>query len=88
MGSRDSRAYGTFAGRLRDNPSRIGFAPKWTETGGYVRGHLGPSEQLVDYLNQFAPLGAEELLIAPLNVEGAMEEFLDRFDREVRPRLK
>jgi probable F420-dependent oxidoreductase len=66
----------------------IGFAPKWTETGGYVRGHLGPSEQLVDYLNQFAPLGAEELLIAPLNVEGAMEEFLDRFDREVRPRLE
>jgi alkanesulfonate monooxygenase SsuD/methylene tetrahydromethanopterin reductase-like flavin-dependent oxidoreductase (luciferase family) len=64
----------------------LGFAPKWTETGGYVEGILAPPEEIVDYLNRFAALGVDELLVSPLTAE-PLAKFLDRFDTEVRPRL-
>jgi probable F420-dependent oxidoreductase len=67
----------------------IGFADRWTETGGYIEGILATPEALADYLNQYAELGIEELLITPLAADkDALREFLDRFEREVRPRLK
>jgi probable F420-dependent oxidoreductase len=65
----------------------IGFASKWTETGGYVRGILAPAAELADYLNRFAALGVQELLVTPLGTSGPMKDFMDRFGREVRPRL-
>ncbi|MGH7935037.1 MAG: LLM class F420-dependent oxidoreductase [Candidatus Binataceae bacterium] len=65
----------------------VGFAPKWTETGGYVRGIMAPPEELANYLNRYAQLGVRELLVTPLGTQGAMEDFLERFDREVRPKL-
>ncbi len=63
----------------------IGFAPKWTETGGYVEGILAPPAELADYLNRYAAIGVDEILISPLG--GGLGKFLDRFDAEVRPRL-
>lgn len=70
----------------------VGFAPKWTETGGYVRGILAPPAELAEYLKRFAALGVQELLITPLGgrggIGGPMDEFLDRFGSEVRPRLE
>ena len=66
----------------------IGFADRWTETGGYVEGILAPPENLADYLRQYAELGIEELLITPLAADkDTLAGFLDRFAREVRPRL-
>ena len=65
----------------------LGFAPKWTETGGYVEGILAPPEQIADYLNQYAALGINELLISPLT-QDPLPKFLDRLDAEVRPKLK
>jgi hypothetical protein len=62
-----------------------GFAPKWTETGGYVEGILAPPTELADYLNRFAAIGVDEILISPLS--GELDKFLDRFDAEVRPHL-
>jgi probable F420-dependent oxidoreductase len=62
-----------------------GFAPKWTETGGYVEGILAPPAELADYLNRFAAIGVDEILISPLTSE--LDKFLDRFDAEVRPHL-
>jgi probable F420-dependent oxidoreductase len=64
----------------------LGFAPKWTETGGYVEGILAPPAELADYLNRFAAIGVDEILISPLTAE-PLARFLDRFDAEVRPRL-
>lgn len=64
----------------------LGFASKWTETGGYVEGILAPPEEIADYLNRFAALGVDEILISPLTAE-PLAKFLDRFDGEVRPRL-
>ena len=65
----------------------VGFAERWTDTGGYVEGVLAPPAELADYLARYAPLGVEELLITPLVPDRAVEAFLDRFAREVRPRL-
>lgn len=65
----------------------IGFAEKWTETGGYVEGILAPPAELAQYLNRYAELGVGELLITPLAGARRLDEFLDRFDREVRPAL-
>jgi probable F420-dependent oxidoreductase len=65
----------------------IGFAERWTDTGGYVEGILAPPTMLADYLNRFAPLGIEELMITPLGAETGLEAFIERFDREVRPHL-
>jgi len=65
----------------------VGFAERWTDTGGYVEGVLAPAAELAEYLSRYAPLGVEELLITPLGRERELETFLDRFDREVRPRL-
>jgi len=65
----------------------VGFAPKWTETGGYVEGILAPPAQLADYLNRFAAIGVDEILISPLGGE-SLDKFLDRFDAQVRPQLK
>lgn len=64
----------------------IGFAPKWTETGGYVEGILAPPAELADYLNRYAALGVDEILISPLAAD-SLDRFLDRFDAEVRPKL-
>ena len=66
----------------------LGFSDRWTETGGYVEGILAPPTELADYLNQFAELGIQEVLITPIGADRALEQFLDRFDKEVRPRLK
>ena len=65
----------------------IGFAEKWTETGGYVEGILAPPAELAQYLNRYAELGIGELLITPLAGARTLDAFLDRFDREVRPAL-
>jgi len=62
-----------------------GFAAKWTETGGYVEGILAPPAELADYLNRFAAIGVDEILISPLTSE--LDKFLDRFDAGVRPHL-
>jgi probable F420-dependent oxidoreductase len=63
----------------------IGFAERWTETGGYVEGILAPPVELADYLNQFSELGIQEVLITPIGAERTLDGFLDRFDKEVRP---
>jgi probable F420-dependent oxidoreductase len=64
----------------------VGFAEKWTDTGGYVEGVLAPPGELADYLNRFAGIGVDEILISPIGGE-SVEKFMDRFDAEVRPRL-
>ncbi|MGA8640977.1 LLM class F420-dependent oxidoreductase [Candidatus Binatus sp.] len=64
----------------------LGFAPKWIETGGYVEGILAPPAEIADYLNRFAAIGVDELLISPLGSD-PLAKFLDRFDTEVRPQL-
>jgi len=66
----------------------LGFSDRWTETGGYVEGILAPPTELSEYLNQFAELGIREILITPIGADRALEHFMDRFDKEVRPRLK
>ncbi len=63
----------------------IGFADRWTETGGYVEGILAPPAQLADYLNEYATLGIQEILVTPLGA--ATDAFLDRFDKDVLPHL-
>ena len=65
----------------------IGFAPKWTDTGGYVEGILAPPAELAGYLNRFAALGVDEILVSPLGSE-SFDKFLDRFDAQVRPHLR
>jgi probable F420-dependent oxidoreductase len=64
----------------------VGFASKWTDTGGYVEGILAPPAELADYLNRFAAIGVDEILISPLGSE-SLDKFLDRFDAEVRPHI-
>jgi probable F420-dependent oxidoreductase len=66
----------------------VGFADKWTETGGYVEGILAPPEELAAYFNRFAEIGIEEILVTPLGAERSLDGFLDRFEREIRPRLR
>jgi probable F420-dependent oxidoreductase len=69
----------------------IGFASKWTDTGGYVEGILAPPAEIADYLNRFAAIGVDELMVTPLGdhplFTESLEKFLDRFDSEVRPKL-
>jgi probable F420-dependent oxidoreductase len=65
----------------------LGFANRWTETGGYFEGLMAPCGQLADYLNRFAQLGIEEIVAVPLENSSRLDAFLDRFDREVRPNL-
>ena len=64
----------------------LGFAPKWTDTGGYVEGILAPPAEIADYLNRFAAIGVNEILISPLGTD-PLAKFIDRFDSEVRPKL-
>jgi probable F420-dependent oxidoreductase len=66
----------------------VGFADKWTDTGGYVEGILAPPAELAAYLARYAKLGIDELLISPLTTEGKLDDFLDRFDKQVRPNLR
>jgi probable F420-dependent oxidoreductase len=66
----------------------VGFADKWTETGGYVEGILAPPEELAAYFNRFAEIGVEEILVTPLGADRSLDAFLDRFERELRPRLR
>lgn len=65
----------------------LGFADKWTETGGYVQGIMAPPRELAAYLARFAEIGIEELLITPIGADPTLDKFLDRFDAEVRPHL-
>jgi probable F420-dependent oxidoreductase len=64
----------------------LGFATKWTDTGGYVEGILAPPAEIADYLNRFAAIGVNEILISPLGMD-PLAKFLDRFEAEVRPKL-
>ena len=64
----------------------VGFASKWTDTGGYVEGILAPPAELADYLNRFAPIGVDEILVSPIGSD-SLDKFLDRFNSEVRPHL-
>lgn len=66
----------------------VGFAERWTETGGYVQGVMAPPRELTAYLARFAEIGIEELLITPLGADPTLDNFLDRFDAEVRPHLE
>jgi probable F420-dependent oxidoreductase len=65
----------------------IGFAERWTETGGYVEGVLAPPVQLAEYLSRFGELGIHELLITPLGSD-SIASFVDRFERDVRPLMR
>ena len=60
---------------------------RWTETGGYFEGILAPPAELADYLNEFAELGIQEILVTPVGADRTLDAFLDRFEKEVRPRL-
>ncbi len=66
----------------------LGFAQRWTRTGGYFEGTLAPPGQIADYLNRFAGLGVEETVVVPLVSAPHLDPFIDRFDREVRPHLR
>jgi len=67
----------------------IGFADRWTETGGYIEGKLAPPEQIRDYLNRYAALGIEELLITPIAPDAdTLARFLDRFGQSVQPHIR
>jgi probable F420-dependent oxidoreductase len=66
----------------------VGFADRWTETGGYVEGILAPPAELAEYLNRFGEVGVHEILITPLGGDRSLDAFLDRFEGEVRPRLR
>jgi probable F420-dependent oxidoreductase len=66
----------------------VGFADKWTETGGYVQGIMAPPRELADYLMRFEEIGVGEILITPIGADRGLDKFMDRFDAEVRPHLK
>lgn len=67
----------------------IGFAERWTETGGYVRGILAPPAELAAHLNEFAELGVGEVLITPIALDRTgFDGFFERFERDVRPLLR
>ncbi len=65
----------------------IGFADKWTETGGYVQGILAPPRELADYLSRFETLGVGEIMVTPIGADRGLDKFLDRFDSEVKPHV-
>jgi len=56
--------------------------------GRLRRGNSHAGVELADYLNQFAELGIQEVLITPIGTERTLDGFMDRFDKEVRPRLQ
>src|ERR1700730_13619478 len=64
----------------------LGFAPKWTDTGGYVEGILAPPSEIADYLNRFAEIGVDEILISPLGTD-PLAKFLLRVGPEAPPKL-
>jgi probable F420-dependent oxidoreductase len=66
----------------------VGFADKWTETGGYVQGIMAPPRELADYLMRFEEIGVGEILITPIGADRGLDKFMDHFDAEVRPHLK
>jgi imidazole glycerol phosphate synthase subunit HisF len=63
----------------------IGFADRWTETGGYVQGIMAPPRELADYLGRFEEIGVGEILVTPIDADRGLDKFLDRFDAEVKP---
>jgi probable F420-dependent oxidoreductase len=65
----------------------IGFADKWTETGGYVQGIMAPPRELADYLSRFETLGVSEIMVTPIGADRGLDKFLDRFDSEVKPHV-
>jgi probable F420-dependent oxidoreductase len=65
----------------------VGFADKWTETGGYVQGIMAPPAELAAYLSRFNEIGVAEMLITPIGADRGLDKFLDRFDAEVRPQV-
>jgi probable F420-dependent oxidoreductase len=65
----------------------IGFAERWTETGGYVQGIMAPPGELADYLSKFAEIGVGEILVTPIGADRGFEKFLDRFDAQVKPNV-
>ena len=62
----------------------IGFADRWTETGGYVQGIMAPPRELANYLNRYDALGIGEVLVTPIGADST-EKYLERFDSEVKP---
>jgi len=44
----------------------IGFAERWTETGGYVQGIMAPPRELADYLMRFEAIGVGEIMVTRL----------------------
>ena len=87
MDSRSRRAPRPQPRRLYDQSSRVpGLRPEMDDTGGYVEGILAPPAEIADYLNRFAAIGVNEILISPLGTD-PLAKFLDRFDAEVRPHL-
>ena len=65
----------------------IGFADRWTETGGYVQGIMAPPRELAEYLNRYDALGIDEVLVTPIGTDPGLEKYLDRFDAEVKPHV-
>ncbi|MBI2963529.1 MAG: LLM class F420-dependent oxidoreductase [Deltaproteobacteria bacterium] len=65
----------------------VGFGERYLETGGYLQGVLAPPPELAAHLDRLAAAGVEELLVTPLPFGAEVDSFLDRFEREVRPRL-
>jgi len=65
----------------------FGFAPKWTDTGAYVDGILAPPAEIADYLNRYAAIGVQEILISPLGND-PLAKFLDRLRHRSPPQAR
>jgi hypothetical protein len=65
----------------------IGFAERWTATGGYVQGIMAPPRELADYLARFEAIGVGEILVTPIGADRGLDRFLDRFEAEVKPHV-
>jgi probable F420-dependent oxidoreductase len=63
----------------------IGFAERWTETGGYVQGIMAPPSELAAYLSRFETIGVGEIMVTPIGADRGLDQFLDRFDSAVKP---
>jgi len=89
MAARNCRSQRVRPGELRIVTSSLSWIFRPLDRDRGLRGRiLAPLQELSDYLNQFAELGIHELLITPLGADRTLEHFMDRFDKEVRPRLK
>jgi probable F420-dependent oxidoreductase len=62
----------------------LGFADRWTETGGYIQGIMAPPRELADYLMRFEEIGVGEILVTPIGADRGLDKYLDRFDAEVK----